>query len=69
MQTIEKGVQVPKQRTKYVFSQMEVGDSIFFFGETQDSNCVAAAKMYFKRNGKRMTTKTEHGGIRIWRVV
>ena len=52
----------------YPFSQMEIGDSVFIPNATHDSKAVAAAKMYFRRSGKKMTAKSGDGGVRIWRV-
>ncbi len=68
---IEKGVSPPETRggnRKYVFPDMEIGDSVFLDGCGHDSNAVVAAKMYFRRTEKKMTARLVDGGIRIWRV-
>lgn len=69
MTNIDKNIPAPISRyAKYPFSKMEVGDSVFFAGEGHGSNCVHAAKRYFKRSNKKMTSRKEDGGIRIWRL-
>ena len=69
---IEKDIPSPPSahgNRKYDFPDMEIGDSIFLEGCGHDSKSVVAAKMYFRRNDKKMTARLIDGGIRIWRIV
>jgi hypothetical protein len=70
---IEKGKPMPgsrdyKGRQRYMFADMEVGDSIFIEGQTSYGSAATSAKQHGKRKGKRFTSRTEEGGVRIWRV-
>lgn len=67
---IEKSIPVPRgfPRKKYPFGDMKINDSLLFEGATQDSKEVSAAKMFFKRRGWKLTTRTEKNGVRIWRI-
>jgi hypothetical protein len=70
---IDKGVPLPPTKhgtKKYPFGEMEVGDSVFFAGNTSDK--ISSAYAYYQRNGKRFANRTviENGlsGVRVWRV-
>lgn len=69
---IEKNIPPPPSKNKtdsYNFSDMAVGDSIFIPEASYDSNrAFWAAQKYFLRNKKKITSKKENGGIRIWRI-
>lgn len=67
-QKIDKNIPAPTARGKYNFSSLCVGDSIFFEGLGHDSNPVAAAKRFARRNGKKITVRKVQGGIRVWRI-
>ena len=67
-QKIDNNIPVPAARSKYNFSNLGVGDSIFFEGLGHDSNPVAAAKIFARRSGKKITVRKVQGGIRIWRI-
>jgi hypothetical protein len=67
---IESGIPIPKNqsKSKYPFSQMNVGDSIFFSGADSQSSPVKSAKSYFKRKGQKCLIKREGDGMRVWRT-
>ena len=73
---IEKSVPIPKgsgvgRRTKYPFSEMDVGDSIFLDGEfatIAKCKAYAAAKGYQDRTGRVFCGRKVAGGVRIWRT-
>jgi len=72
---VEKGVPMPKERTKYPFASMGVGDSFFVkLGPDMKRATVASAvKQYSNGNlGVKFTTRkiTEDGkvGVRVWRL-
>lgn len=59
---IDKNIPIPPKRgrpKKYPFDEMEVGDS-----------CLVKTKGVLSRriDGKRFTTRTVKGGVRVWRV-
>ena len=69
---IRKGVPLPVQRTNnsYNFSALEVGDSIFIPDAVYSSSKPFwAAQKYSSRAGKKIVSKKEGSGIRIWRVI
>lgn len=77
MTVIEKDVEAPTSAAgrppQYPFSDMEVGDSIFFEGKNTKSKEYLAAQGYARYNGKkftgRQTTRTDgRVGLTIWRV-
>lgn len=70
---IEKGVPVPKSGGqgigKYPFNKMEVGDSVFFSGSKYSIGAVRTASLNWARyNGKKVMSRKEGDGVRIWRV-
>lgn len=80
---IEKDIPVPKRdaNSKYGFSRLEVGDSIFVpdsditirkypVGKTyhRTINVQTAASYYASRKHIRLVTRKVEGGIRIWRI-
>lgn len=69
---IEKNVPAPERSERahgYNFSEMKVGDSVFFPDSSYENNRpLWAAKKYFVRNKKKITSRKENGGIRIWRI-
>jgi len=73
---IEKSIPAPQSHhlAKYPWPQMEVGDSIFFEGQSTsrknggNNNAVDAAYSWGKDNNRKFTVRTENGGVRIWRI-
>ena len=69
---IEKDIPLPQRRIRkeaYNFSAMLVGDSIFIpDGPYGKNKAFWAAQKHFSRNGKKITSKKENDGIRIWRI-
>lgn len=73
---IDSDVPAPGQRTgrkaTYLFTRMEVGDSVFLPGEKVSGRPYMAAMVHGNRTDKQFTgrTRTEGGvkGIRIWRI-
>lgn len=71
---IEKNIPMPKTHrgpgnAKYTeFREMEVGDSVFFEGQTVSGRAATAARVYGSRSMKRFSSRTEEGGVRIWRI-
>lgn len=65
---IEKKVPLPEatggRKSKYPWSEMEVGDSIFF----QHDRARTAAIAWSKRHNVEFTTRKEKKGYRIWRT-
>lgn len=73
---IEKNIPIPasenkKGHSKYPFSKMSIGDSVFFPGEKaadQHSPPYLSAKKHGRENNKRFSGRKVEGGIRIWRI-
>lgn len=73
---IDKDVPIPtkesgqdkKKISRHIFHDMEIGDSILIDGANQYSPVVCAFRVLSKRHGKKITTRTVNGGIRIWRT-
>ena len=68
---IEKNIPVPESRgggRKYPFSEMSVGDSIFFEGANSEGVEYNAAKVSGLRWGWKFRARSVDGGLRIWRV-
>jgi hypothetical protein len=53
---------------KYPFNEMAVGDSILLEKATYGGKEITAAKNYFRRNGKKMTSQIDGAGIMVWRI-
>ena len=51
---------------KYPWQDMEVGDSVLITENTHSARC--SAYSYGKRNDKEFRSRTEDGGIRIFRT-
>ena len=70
MVKIEKGVPAPeerKQRKRYPFHQMDVGDSVLIsHGDAMSAR--VSARYHGTRYSKKFTSKKEDDGVRIWRV-
>ena len=76
--TIDKSVPLPESakfkrqrgKTKYGFENMEIGDSIFFDGESSTDGCrpYLSASAYGAKYNKRFIARTVFGGVRVWRV-
>ena len=68
---IEKGVPIPEKVSggvsKYPFSEMAVGDSLFAPGEA-GARMRTAAYEFARRHGLRFMARTVENEVRIWRV-
>lgn len=66
---VDKNVPPPRQRGKYPWRQMEVGDS-FLVPEGMENSVRYAASYFRKRNPdyKFMVRKQEDGTYRCWRI-
>ena len=69
---IEKNIQPPEltrgRPSKYPFSKMDVGDSVFFDGATIGGAEYKAAIGYGRSRGWKFCVRTSDGGLRVWRV-
>lgn len=72
---IDDSIPLPKRKgnsagrpPKYPFAKMDVGQSVFFDGESYSSKVCIAAHAYGRRHGKRFSTRSVDGGLRVWRV-
>ena len=71
---IEKAIDMPSRGrgrpNKYPFPEMNVGDSLFFEGETSTLKCrpYIAAQLWGRLNNAKFSGRTVDGGVRIWRV-
>lgn len=63
---IEKNIPIPVFRKKYNFSEMQIGDSVYFEGASMAP--VNAAHAYGEYHNKKFVTKTEGTGRRVWRA-
>ena len=68
---IEKNVPIPPRReykTKYPWDEMDVGDS-FYVPNTKSGSIACGVYRASKRfEGKKFISRSEAGGIRVWRV-
>ncbi len=64
---IEKDIPLPSPSTKYDFGRFEIGDSIFIGGPPAKLG-QTAAHSWGTMNGRKFKTRTQNGGIRIWRA-
>ena len=66
---IEKNIPIPEPRThiKYGWGDLEVGDSVFFEGQTSHDKAKHSAWSWGRRNNVRFVSRTMDGGVRIWR--
>jgi len=60
----------PGRPKKYQWSQMNVGDSVFFVDEpkTSQSNPAMSSRTYARINGRKFVSRKEGSGVRIWRT-
>ena len=67
---VDKGIPIPKwqQRRKYPWREMKVGDSFFVAGEKDTHRMASAANGIRKLLKMEFVTRTEKGGVRVWRV-
>jgi len=66
--SIDADVPMPKKGVvKYPFSDMRVGESVYFEGMDTNSKPAVAARRYNSR-GKLFECRKVSGGLRIWRV-
>lgn len=65
---IDKGVPLPVHRNNiYPFEALEVGDSFFLSGKSQDF-ISGSASHYARKLSRRFTVRNVDGGVRVWRV-
>lgn len=70
---IDKDIPMPDSRShgpapKYPFSQMSIGDSVFFEGCKTGGKETATAHQVGRRKGWRFSSRTQQDGVRIWRI-
>ena len=65
---IEKGVELTPRRSKYPFSDMEVGDSFLVDESGNHAAARNAATGYGQRHDMKFSSRTTVAGLRIWRV-
>lgn len=72
---VEKGVPIPTARrviaSVYPFDKMEIGDSFFVATNNKkgrNSSIASAAYLHAKQLGRKFTTRTVEGGMRVWRL-
>jgi len=67
---IDKNIPSPTEHhsTKYPWMDMEIGDSIFVEGETGIGPAADSARHWGRNNKKRLCSRIEGTGVRIWRV-
>ena len=70
---IDKNIPLPgtnKEKSKYAFNLMVIGDSSFFSKEPKgtQSKHVQAARKYGSINGAKFVARTVNNGVRIWRT-
>lgn len=73
---IDKSVPIPKKRSKYPFSEMEIGDSfsVSINGDSKDeaarkrSSINTAAYLYGKATQIKFKVRTSEVEIRCWRI-
>ena len=68
---IEKNVPVPdavrlKERRKYPWHEMEVGDS--FYVPKRSINAISRAAYEASRNGRKFRCRSVDDGVRVWRL-
>ena len=71
MYEIDKGIEIPicsqGPPLKYPWPYLKVGDS--FFVEGGDVNNLSNCGIRFtKTHGGKFTTRTQNGGVRVWRI-
>ena len=67
---IDKGIPPPperRRRNKYPFRDLDPGDS-FFVPDTAAKTMGSSVSHARKRYGIRLVTRTENGGVRVWRL-
>ena len=77
---IESGIEIPNSRgntkggQRYPFERMEVGDSFLIKPngtpkrQLQVRVCAAWTRHASRKNGKRFTSRSVEGGVRVWRI-
>lgn len=71
---IEKSIPKPcvnnldRDAKKLKLHRMDCGDSIFIKGQTSQDVAAKLAYSYGYKTGKRFSSRTTDGGVRIWRV-
>jgi hypothetical protein len=70
MLVIDRDIDIPTSRTRYPFSDMEPGDSIFFDMEKRAASARVAAMRYADRRSPAwsFTLRRVDGGWRLWRT-
>lgn len=72
---IETGIPLAldgRDRTKYPFAKMNIGDSFFIdnvhAGDKLYSSISSASRGYGHRHNKKFKQRRENNGVRVWRV-
>jgi hypothetical protein len=67
---VESSVPLPddRQRLKYPFDDMDVGDSFLLTDPSMVKNARSAAWMYSRRHGMKFSCRKVEGGWRVWRT-
>lgn len=69
---IEKGITLPPKHNLnervYRYDLMEVGDSVLISSRPGSNSTSVSVSGYSKKTGKKFTTRTVEGGIRVWRI-
>ena len=69
---IERNIPPPEytqdNRVKYPFRELKVGDSFFVDGKEKGHRARAAARQMTVRTNITLLTRSENGGVRIWRI-
>ena len=69
---IEKNIPFPDmgnwRKRKYPFPDMGVGDSLFLPDQTASGPAAVAARLYAKKSGRKICSRSVDGGVRIWRI-
>lgn len=70
MLIIEKDIPIPEiDWNREITDKMQIGDSVFLPGGGRKENRILwATKKRFDTQGKKIITRQENGGIRIWRT-
>jgi len=67
---VESSVPLPddRQRLKYPFDDMDVGDSFLLTDPSMVKNARSAAWMYSRRHGMKFSCRKVEDGWRVWRT-
>lgn len=63
---IDRNVPIPKHRGHYPWALMKVGDSFFVEGGMHGIQSQASVRG--AKDGRKYATRSENGGVRVWRI-